>query len=168
MRKSNSLDGPIKIGYTSSDAEKRMSQLQTGHHERLYLIGTIPGTMSDEKAIHKELAEYHIQGEWFHGKPELLEVIADVVENQRSWYYFRQVKFNRVDIECRGLRELVIELRKNIKILEDKKEELEKALMSAVNAVNNDEKTERMKKKFLLRIGKLTAELKELKSEKTS
>lgn len=54
MRKSSSFDAPIKIGYTSSDAEKRMSQLQTGHHERLYLLGIIPGTIALENCI-KEL-----------------------------------------------------------------------------------------------------------------
>lgn len=156
MRKSSSFDAPIKIGYTSSDAEKRMSQLQTGHHERLYLLGTIPGTMSDEKAIHKELVEYHIQGEWFQGKPELLEVIADVVENQRSWYYFRQVKFNRVDIECRGLRELVIELRKTVKSLEDEKEALQKIV---------DEKFVRTNDKFVKRIGREVARRKALETE---
>lgn len=151
MRKGNSLDGPIKIGFTSSKAEQRMGQLQVGHHEKLYLLGTIQGSISDEKAIHKELSEYNIHGEWFEPKPELLEVIADVIEHQRSWYYFRQVKFNRTDIECRGLRQLVVELRNTIKTLENEKEQLQKII---------DEKSVRTNEKFIKRIGVLTAKLK--------
>lgn len=61
MRKG--LDGPIKIGYTSSSAENRMSQLQTGHHEKLYLLGSIPGTISEEKFLHKELERYLIRND---------------------------------------------------------------------------------------------------------
>jgi gamma-glutamylcyclotransferase (GGCT)/AIG2-like uncharacterized protein YtfP len=141
MRKT--MDGPIKIGYTSSDAIKRMGQLQTGHHEQLYLLGTIPGVMSDEKAIHKELAEYNIHGEWFEAKPELLEVIKDVIENQRSWYYFRQVKFNKVDIECRGLKALVVELRQTIKTLEEEKEQFQQFRKEFVNVDANKAKIQR-------------------------
>lgn len=159
MRKNANHDAPIKIGFTASCAEKRMSQLQVGHHEKLYLLGTIPGSISDEKAIHKELAEYNIHGEWFEAKSELLEVVSDVIENQRSWYYFRQVKFNRLDIECRGLRELVIELRKTIQILEAEKEKLE-------NSINK--KDERTNKKLLVRIDKLTAKLKSAEGKKAS
>src|SRR6266851_612069 len=122
------LNGPIKIGYTSSSVEQRIAQLQTGHHEKIYLLGTIPGSMSDEKAIHNELSEYNIQGEWFDPKAELLETIDDVIKNQRSWYYFRQVKFNKIDIECRGLRELVSELKRIIKNLEVENEQLKEKI----------------------------------------
>lgn len=142
------VDGPIKIGFTSTFAEKRMSQLQVGHHEPLYLLGTISGSISDEKSLHRELADYHIHGEWFEPKPELLATISDVIENQREWYYFRQVKTNALDVECKGLRALVIELREKIKVLEE-----EKAITDTLDTV----KLKKTNDKLIRRIAKLTA-----------
>lgn len=139
------IDGPIKIGFTSSSVEKRIAQLQTGHHEKLYLLGTITGSISDEISIHKELSNYHIHGEWFESKPELLMTISDVIENKREWYYFRQVKLNKLVIECKELRLLVVELREKNRILENEKE--------------LKIKLERTNSKLLKRIDKLTAEL---------
>lgn len=149
------IDGPIKIGFTSSLAEKRMAQLQTGHYEKLHLLGTIPGLISDEKLLHKELVNYNIHGEWFEPKPELLMVISDVIENQREWYYFRQVKTNALDIECKGLRQLVIELQEKIKSLEAEK-------ISIV-----DERIIRLEKtngRLIKKIGKLTSKIKDLRA----
>lgn len=118
MRKG--LDGPIKIGYTAALAESRMAQLQVGHHEQLYLLGTIPGTISDEKSLHKELEKYSIRGEWFESKPELLITISDAIENKKEWYYFRQVRFNLLDIENKNLRALVLKLENDIKVVQEK------------------------------------------------
>lgn len=139
MRKG--LDGPIKIGYTSTLAENRMSQLQTGHHETLYLLGTIPGTISEEKFLHKELERYLIRGEWFNPKPELLMAISDAIENKKEWYYFRQIRLNLLDIENKGLKALVLELENKIKTIEQKLKE----------------KTDRTAKKLLHRIAMLSA-----------
>jgi hypothetical protein len=148
------LDGPIKIGYTSSSAKNRMSQLQTGHHENLYLLGTIPGTISEEKFLHKELIYYNINGEWFDPKPELLMVISDAIENQKEWYYFRQVRFNKIDIECKGLNISIFELNNKIKTLEE-----EKQLIIDVQLVNEKiiKRLERTNLKLVKRIHILTA-----------
>lgn len=150
------LDGPIKIGYTGAAVEKRIAQLQVGHHEPIYLLGTIPGQIADEKAIHKELADYHIHGEWFDPKPELLETLKDVIEHQRNWYYFRQVRFNKLDIECKGLRELAIELRKSLRALEEENEQLKIKL--ADKSIIMTHRTQRA-------IDKLTAKNKRLQEE---
>jgi len=144
MRKG--LEGPIKIGYTAASAEVRMSQLQVGHHEQLYLLGTIPGTISDEKFLHKELERYSIRGEWFEPKPELLMTISDAIENKKEWYYFRQVRFNLLDIENKSLKALVLQLENKIKVSEQKAEE----------------KLERTKKHLLHRIAVLVARNKKL------
>ena len=138
-----------------------MSQLQTGHHEKMHLLGTIPGSISDEKLLHKELANYHIHGEWFEPKPELLIAISDVVENQKEWYYFRQVRTNALDIECKGLRLLVIELREKIKNLEDEK------------AIFTDDKSSKLKlektnDKLIKRIAKLAHRIRTLTAKETA
>ena len=118
MRKG--VDGPIKIGYTSTLPETRMAQLQTGHHEELFLLGTIPGTISEEKLLHKELERYSIRGEWFEPKPELLMAISDAIENKREWYYFRQVRTNLLDIENKSLKDHILKLEEKIKKREER------------------------------------------------
>lgn len=72
-------EGPIKIGFTAGQVERRMAQLQTGHHEPLILLGTSPGTIEDEKSIHRELKDFHIHGEWFRPEPALLFTIDEMV-----------------------------------------------------------------------------------------
>jgi len=54
----------VKIGY-SEDVASRLCQLQTGSSEPLTLLGTVPGNMQLEKAIHVLLSPYRVQGEWF-------------------------------------------------------------------------------------------------------
>lgn len=148
MRKG--LEGPIKIGYTSSLAETRMAQLQVGHHEQLYLLGTIIGTISDEYSLHKELERYSIRGEWFEPALELLIVIADAIENKKEWYYFRQVRFNLLYMENKNLKAHVLKLEEKLKTIEDKYKE----------------KLERMGQKVQRRINALTAKNKELTNGK--
>lgn len=60
----------VKIGHTTKHISDRIRQLQTGNHEELQLLMTLPGTKQDEAALHVEFAELRIRGEWFrYGKP---------------------------------------------------------------------------------------------------
>ena len=67
--------GPIKIGYTGTTPNARLSALQTGNPEPLRLIGAVPGTMADESRLHDRFASVRLQGEWFRPVPELLNFI---------------------------------------------------------------------------------------------
>ena len=80
--------------------------------------------------------------------------ISDVIENQKEWYHFRQIKANALDIECKGLRALVIELREKIKILE--------------NEINESDivKLKRTNDKLIKRISKLVQRVRLLTSKK--
>lgn len=69
-------DDPIKIGVAYSVAT-RLSQLQTGSPWELRLLGTIPGGVAEESALHKRFSHLHIRGEWFEGASELLSFIAE-------------------------------------------------------------------------------------------
>lgn len=71
--------GPIKIGFTSDDPQKRLSQLQTGNAARLRLLGSIKGDIAREKDFHDSLAEWRLQGEWFEAHPKVLSSIADAL-----------------------------------------------------------------------------------------
>ena len=60
--------GPIKIGY-SKTPQKRVNELQTGHHEKLYLhyYAEIDDNKAEiiEHLIHRSNNHRRINGEWF-------------------------------------------------------------------------------------------------------
>lgn len=55
----------VKIGFTTGQPHVRLSSFQTGCPATLELWGSVPGTMDEEKALHRAFAALHIQGEWF-------------------------------------------------------------------------------------------------------
>lgn len=67
----------VKIGF-AVDAHKRMAGLQTACPDRLELIHTIPGTMADERELHKRFAASRIRpdGEWFRLTDDILQFIG--------------------------------------------------------------------------------------------
>lgn len=67
-------NGPIKIG-TATDLPTRIATLQTGCPEPLVILGTIPGDLLVEGALHRALSDHRYRGEWFHPTGEVLEVI---------------------------------------------------------------------------------------------
>jgi len=54
----------VKIG-TSDDVRRRIRELQTGIPYALSLLGTVPAVTGLERAIHGELSEKRLRGEWF-------------------------------------------------------------------------------------------------------
>ncbi len=71
--------GHIKIGYTGGeDVGVRLADLQTASPVPLKLLSTIPGTMEDEKDLHRRFASARVCGEWFKPTNELLALIAPV------------------------------------------------------------------------------------------
>lgn len=70
--------GPVKIGW-ALDPDRRLGELQIGSAEDLHIIGITPGTMADERQLHKDVAEYRVRGEWFQLPPD---VIAEI---ERNW-----------------------------------------------------------------------------------
>lgn len=68
----------IKVGFTTN-VEQRMRDLP---HEEI--LGVVPGTLEDEAAWHKMLAEYRTVGEWFRAEPEVLDALERVVSAQAS------------------------------------------------------------------------------------
>lgn len=68
-------DGPLKIG-RAADVRKRLSELQVSHHERLHLLGAMPGDAEEEAAIHARFAAHRLRGEWFRPAAEIIEFAA--------------------------------------------------------------------------------------------
>lgn len=67
----------IKIGFTKSNVEKRLKQLQTGCVKKLYILGYITGNIDDEKKLHTMFGASRIRcnGEWFRPTKDLLDYI---------------------------------------------------------------------------------------------
>lgn len=59
----------VKIGY-SADPDQRLSRLQTGSATELELVATWKATDQDERELHRILAEFRTQGEWFRLSPQ--------------------------------------------------------------------------------------------------
>ncbi len=69
--------GPIKIGYTKN-IEKRLTLLQSGYPDRLILLASMAGTEENEEAIHIELQQYRLRGEWFSPHENVLEKVKAI------------------------------------------------------------------------------------------
>ena len=66
----------IKIGFTAQRVEARMDELQTGAPAPLELLGTYPGTRSQEAAVHSKFGKIRSHGEWFTCSDMLLDFIG--------------------------------------------------------------------------------------------
>lgn len=64
--------GPVKIGFTTDrTVSSRLSQLQTGSHEELVVLGKVDASPAVERAIHNLLSSHVVRGEWFEREPAL-------------------------------------------------------------------------------------------------
>lgn len=68
----------IKIGF-SVDVPARMKELATGNPVQLELLAVVNGGRDLERAIHEALANHRSQREWFHDRPEVLQVMRAVI-----------------------------------------------------------------------------------------
>lgn len=57
--------GTVKIG-VSRDVNKRIASLQVGSSEELSLLGTVPGDVELERALHRRYSKERTSGEWFN------------------------------------------------------------------------------------------------------
>jgi hypothetical protein len=57
-------DGAIKVGWTG-DVPRRCKELAKEHQTAVRLLLVYPGKRSDEQALHRELAQFSLGGEWF-------------------------------------------------------------------------------------------------------
>lgn len=92
--------GPVKIG-TSNYPPERLDQLQTAHPYRLVLIHTDYGSWEMEQAIHHELEDFRLLGEWFTWTPEIKTFLSIWQDKARGlkealrWIQERNNKRNR-------------------------------------------------------------------------
>ncbi len=56
--------GPVKIGRATHLA-KRMCNLQSSNHDRLWVRAVVPGGAEQERRMHQAYRRARIRGEWF-------------------------------------------------------------------------------------------------------
>jgi hypothetical protein len=69
--------GPIKIGFTRK-LRTRLFELRVASHLDLRVLASIPGSLADEKAMHKRFAHAHLRGEWFNRTDDLMAEIRSL------------------------------------------------------------------------------------------
>ncbi len=69
----------VKIGYSDKDVRGRLEKLQTSSPARLELLGTSPGSATEEDQIHKKFESKHIGGEWYSYDEELREFVKNTI-----------------------------------------------------------------------------------------
>lgn len=75
------MDGPIKIGCSDKPA-KRLITLAAWSPFELELIGSVPGTFSDESRLHRRFSDLHTRKEWFMSSPLLRQTIERVLAGE--------------------------------------------------------------------------------------
>lgn len=81
------LRDAVKIGWSESP-DARIATLQTGNPRKLILLGTKPGTVDDEKALHAKYIGQNVLQEWFRPTQELLSEFGwyiNVNTNRELW-----------------------------------------------------------------------------------
>lgn len=57
-------DPYIKVGY-ASELSSRMVNMQVGSPRKLIILAVFAGDLKAEAALHRELQDHHVRGEWF-------------------------------------------------------------------------------------------------------
>jgi hypothetical protein len=74
IRRKGDTAGPIKIGF-ASNFEKRRKALSTATPEGFDVLALIEAGRGVERALHAELADFRVGGEWFAPSSEVLAAI---------------------------------------------------------------------------------------------
>lgn len=72
--------GRIKIGM-ARNVKLRLSALRSGAGAPVNLIASVVGTSSVERALHRKLTAYRIDGEWYRDCPEVRAAIQNSLNN---------------------------------------------------------------------------------------
>lgn len=68
----------LKVGYTQN-LEKRLISYRT-HNPHIELITTMAGERKLEQGMHKHLAKYRVEGEWFEYNDQVMQYVRTIEE----------------------------------------------------------------------------------------
>jgi hypothetical protein len=66
--------GPIKIGVTI-DLKRRLKQIEKQTGWKLFVLGVMDGSYTEERILHHKFATDYIESEWFNESTEIREFI---------------------------------------------------------------------------------------------
>ena len=76
----------VKIGW-SKTVQRRFNQISANNPYPIELLGTAPGTKSDERHIQMQLWKpYRVKGEWFLYERLVVEVVENLIHSQSAKY----------------------------------------------------------------------------------
>jgi hypothetical protein len=113
----NKGDNVVKIGF-SNDPNRRIAQIQTNTIHPLELLLTFKGDCTVERAIHEELKDYRISGEWFENHPFVFSTLSLYMAKQfeaKQLQQFSTEEFEVVLEENSRLQKHVATLAKELK-----------------------------------------------------
>lgn len=88
----------VKIGYCADNLLRtRLSALQTGNPETLYLIASCPGDRSKEYDLQKDIKDFRIRGEWYRVCPSVMKVVSDIGLIEPPVFFDKREKFVKSD-----------------------------------------------------------------------
>lgn len=132
----NSKDNAVKIGF-SADPFKRLGQIQTNNVNKLELLLMFQGDSTIENAIHKELALFHLSGEWFRFCPSVILVLSKYMTNQFDstgvLSYIQSDRLEELEEENATLKSSVLEA---IAALEKIELEIPQMAINIINELN--------------------------------
>jgi len=76
-------DGAIKVGFSSSDVNRRRQVLQSGNHLPMTIVFTLPGSQRTERRCHRVLKRQftRLRGEWYEPNPSIEPVVRMICKN---------------------------------------------------------------------------------------
>jgi len=78
-------NGPIKIGWTEAEPEKRRAALQIGNSNELVLLGAISNCRPDAEAYwHERFIDARKRSEWFYPTRALIDAIKAALDEERQ------------------------------------------------------------------------------------
>lgn len=77
-------NGPIKIG-TALDVRQRLGGLQTSTPHRLFVRGSVEGTIEQERTLHRILSDDRLSGEWFRASATVRGTMNAVLRGDFAW-----------------------------------------------------------------------------------
>lgn len=95
--------GPVKVGFTADRTVlSRLSQLQTGSHEELVVLGQVEASPTVERTIHNLLGSHVVRGEWFEREPALAVCarLSDTATHGHSAFVSRLARASDVFLAC--------------------------------------------------------------------
>jgi hypothetical protein len=70
--------GCVKIGWTTRRIEERVAQIQHASPFDVYVLATMSGGLTEERALHERFAPLRMRGEWFRKEGALADLIMEL------------------------------------------------------------------------------------------